>query len=114
MDLTVDQVMEGLLSKESYEKPSDTVSHEKLEIELPKWYDEKLFKKGQRFYWRFSFGFSYSMLPGLVALFAIPTILEVLAGSRRSSTTYTAYKRYVATFLHFQSWLTHDLKPGSM
>lgn len=41
----VDQVMEGLLSKESYEKPSDTVSHEKLVMELPKWYDEKLFKK---------------------------------------------------------------------
>ncbi|XP_013167689.1 PREDICTED: uncharacterized protein LOC106117794 [Papilio xuthus] len=114
MDLTVDQFMEGLLSKQSYDTPSDTVSHEQLEMKLPEWFDEKLFKKGQRFYCRFCFGISYSMLTGLVALFAIPTILEVLAGSRRSSTKYTAYKRYVATFLHIQSWYTCELKPGSV
>ncbi|XP_013143628.1 PREDICTED: uncharacterized protein LOC106107347 [Papilio polytes] len=113
MDLTVDQYMEGLLSKEAYDHPSDSVKLEKLELTLPDWYDEKLFKKGQRFFWKHCFGLSFVMMPGLVAVFAVPTILEVLADSGKSSSKYTAFKRYVATFLHFQSWLTHDLKPGS-
>ncbi|KPJ15979.1 hypothetical protein RR48_10025 [Papilio machaon] len=110
----VEQYMEGLLSKKAYDHPSDSVPLEKLELTLPDWYDERLFKKGQRFFWKHCFGLSFVMMPGLVAVFAVPTILEVLAGSGKSSSNYTAFKRYVATFLHFQSWFTYDLKPDSV
>ncbi|XP_026314281.1 uncharacterized protein LOC113225997 isoform X2 [Hyposmocoma kahamanoa] len=58
--------------------------------------------------------FSTSMLIGLVAVFAIPSILKVLVGSRRSSSLYTAYRRYLSTLLHTVSWFEHELKPNSI
>ncbi|XP_050353217.1 uncharacterized protein LOC126775380 isoform X2 [Nymphalis io] len=54
------------------------------------------------------------MLLGLVAVFAIPSILRVLVSSRRSNSTYTAYKRYLSTLLHTVSWFENELKPGSI
>ncbi|XP_049879242.1 uncharacterized protein LOC126376115 isoform X2 [Pectinophora gossypiella] len=70
--------------------------------------------RGRRFYWDNCFMMSTSMLLGLVAVFAVPSILAVLVGSRRSSSIYTAYKRYLSTLLHTQSWFEHELKPGSV
>ncbi|XP_013167359.1 PREDICTED: uncharacterized protein LOC106117542 [Papilio xuthus] len=114
MDLTAEQYFEGLMSDEAYETPSDSVNLEELEMKLPSWFDETLYNKGRRFFWRFCFGFGSVMMPGLVAIFAVPTILQVLVCSRRSSSKYTAFKRYIATFLHVKAWLSYDLKPGSL
>ncbi|KPJ05249.1 hypothetical protein RR46_02004 [Papilio xuthus] len=112
--LSAEQYFEGLMSDEAYETPSDSVNLEELEMKLPSWFDETLYNKGRRFFWRFCFGFGSVMMPGLVAIFAVPTILQVLVCSRRSSSKYTAFKRYIATFLHVKAWLSHDLKPGSL
>ncbi|XP_068623708.1 uncharacterized protein [Battus philenor] len=113
MDLTVDEYIEGLFSKESYDTPSDSVKVEDLKITLPKWFDEELYNKGRDFYRRFSFGISISFSSALLAVFAVPTILEVMVNSRRSTSKYTAYKRYLSTILHGVSWFKHELKPGS-
>ncbi|XP_047538023.1 uncharacterized protein LOC125071717 [Vanessa atalanta] len=113
MDLSVDDFIEGLFSKEAFEQPSDTKKPEDLEMRIPEWFDEKQFNKARRFYWDNCFQFTASMLLGLVAVFAIPSILRVLVGSRRSSSTYTAYKRYLSTLLHTVSWFENELKPGS-
>ncbi|CAK1541554.1 unnamed protein product [Leptosia nina] len=113
MDLTVDEYIDGLFSKEAAQQPSDTKKPEDLEITLPEWYDETKFNQARRFYWDNCFQFSFSMLLGLVAVFAVPSILKVLISTRRSNSVYTSYKRYVSTVLHTVSWFEHDLKPGS-
>ena len=58
--------------------------------------------------------FTASMVAGLVAVLAIPSILNILVGTRRSNSEYTAYKRYYSTYLHVTSWFEHELKPGSV
>lgn len=55
----------------------------------------------------------YSMYLGLLAILAIPTILNVLVHTNQSSTDYTAYKRYMQTIYHTLLWFRHDLKPGT-
>ncbi|KOB70156.1 Uncharacterized protein OBRU01_15735, partial [Operophtera brumata] len=40
------------------------------------------------------------MLFGLVAVFAVPSILKVLISTRRSNSIFTAYRRYLSTILH--------------
>ncbi|XP_055539957.1 uncharacterized protein LOC129726839 isoform X2 [Wyeomyia smithii] len=83
------------------------------EIQLPPWYDEAKFKRGQKFFKdNIAAGF-LSSLCGLLVVFAIPSILEVLMFTRRSSTTVTAYKRYVLTILHTLNLYNAELKPGT-
>lgn len=52
-------------------------------------------------------------MAGLIAVLAIPSILDVLIFTKGSSIPRTAYKRYVETIFHAMSWYDHDLKPGS-
>ncbi|XP_032527850.2 uncharacterized protein LOC116778090 [Danaus plexippus] len=114
MDLTVDEFIEGLFSDEAHERSSDNISPEDFEFKLPEWFDEKKYKQGQRFYRDYSFMLSLSLMPGLVSVFAIPSILKVLCGSRRSNSRFTAYRRYISTFSHIFTWYTKELKPGSL
>lgn len=114
MDLSAEKFVDNLLTNEAHEQPSDNGKIDQLVMELPKWYDEKEFNKGRRFFHDFSFSFSNSMLLGLVAVLSIPSILKVLVGSMRSTTVFSAYKRYLSTLLHTMSWFEHDLKPGSV
>ncbi|CAH0402805.1 unnamed protein product [Chilo suppressalis] len=83
-------------------------------MELPENFDEKLFNQGRRFFWDHSYALSNSMLLGLVAVFAVPSILRILVSTRRSNSSYTAYKRYLSTHLHTMSWFENELKPGSI
>ncbi|XP_058447949.1 uncharacterized protein LOC131428215 [Malaya genurostris] len=83
------------------------------EISLPPWYDEEKFKRGQQFFNRNFAATMAAALCGLVSVFAIPSILEVLIFTNRSSTPVTAYKRYVLTILHTLNWYREAMKPGS-
>ncbi|XP_022112480.2 uncharacterized protein LOC110991432 isoform X1 [Pieris rapae] len=114
MDLSVEEYIDVLFSKESTEKPSDTKRPEELEISIPEWYDEKKFNQARRFYWDHCFQFSSSMMVGLVAVFAVPSILKILISTRRSNSVYTSYRRYLSTVLHTVSWFEHEFKPGSI
>ncbi|CAH0713846.1 unnamed protein product, partial [Brenthis ino] len=114
MELTVDEFIEGIFSKNAFEQPSDSKKPEDLEMRIPEWFDEQQFNKARRFYWYNCYQLTTSMLLGLVAVFAIPSILRVLISSRRSNSTFTAYKRYLSTLLHTISWFENELKPGSV
>ncbi|CAH2093949.1 unnamed protein product [Euphydryas editha] len=114
MDLSVDEYIDGLFSKQAFEQPSDTKKPEDMEMRIPEWFDEKQFNKARQFYWNNAFQFSTSMVLGLVAVFSVPSMLRIVVGSRRSSSTYTAYKRYLSTLLHIASWFENELKPGSI
>jgi ER-bound oxygenase mpaB/B'/Rubber oxygenase, catalytic domain len=59
------------------------------------------------------FAIFYSMYCGLLAILAIPSILNVLVHTNKSSTDMTAYKRYMQTIYHTLTWFRHDLKPGT-
>lgn len=48
---------------------------------------------------------------GLIAVIAIPTILNVLKETKNSGTPRTAYKRYIATLFHTFNWYEDELKP---
>ncbi|XP_059048670.1 uncharacterized protein LOC131843902 [Achroia grisella] len=114
MDLSVDEVIEGLFRKEATEQPSDTRKFEEHELELPKWFDEKKFNRGRRFFWNFSFSLATSMMIGLIAVISVPSILKILVSTRRSNSVFTAYRRYLSTLLHVTSWFENELKPGSI
>ncbi|XP_062127353.1 uncharacterized protein LOC133839708 [Drosophila sulfurigaster albostrigata] len=74
------------------------------ELELPPWYDEQLFKRGQQYFSKYRFVMTSGMLAGLIAVLAIPSILRVLMCTKQSSTCFTAYRRYVRTIMHTQTW----------
>lgn len=48
---------------------------------------------------------------GLLTILAIPSILNVLVHTDKSSTSVTAYKRYMQTVYHTLLWFRNDLKP---
>ncbi|XP_013167360.1 PREDICTED: uncharacterized protein LOC106117543 [Papilio xuthus] len=112
-DITVEDFVEQLLSKEATESPSDVKTADNLVQTLPKWYDEVNFNQARRFYWHNCYGLTLAMLLGLVNVLAVPSILKILVGARRSNDVYPAFKRYLSTFLHAVSWFETDLKPGS-
>ncbi|XP_013099465.2 uncharacterized protein LOC106081799 [Stomoxys calcitrans] len=78
------------------------------DMELPPWYDDKLFKQGQSFMQKYRFVIQSGMLSGLVAVLAIPSILKILICTRQSSTPTTAYKRYVRTMQHTNAWYKYS------
>ena len=53
------------------------------------------------------------MYMGLLAILAIPSILNVLIHTKKSSSNMTAYKRYMQTIYHTLTWFRHDLEPGT-
>ncbi|XP_050677600.1 uncharacterized protein LOC126974196 isoform X2 [Leptidea sinapis] len=113
MDISVEEVLDGLLSPEAYDTPSDDVKVEDLEMSLPQWFDEKKFNQGRRFFWDFCFAFAGSTMMGFIAVLSIPSIIQVLVQTQRSNSEYTSYKRYLSTHLHMLSWYSYELKPGS-
>lgn len=50
---------------------------------------------------------------GLLSVLSIPSILKILIFTNKSSSNYTAYKRYMETIFHTLAWVRSELKPGS-
>lgn len=67
---------------------------------LPEWYDEKLFKKGQKLCMDYLLTIIAANLSGLIAILAVPDILEILVDSKNNITVPISYKRYMQTILH--------------
>lgn len=57
---------------------------------------------------KYRFVIQSGMLSGLVAVLAIPSILNVLVCTRQSSTPATAYRRYIRTILHTNAWYNNS------
>lgn len=81
------------------------------EMELPEYYDEQIFARGQAYLSKYRFVYTSGMLSGLVAVLAVPSILRVLMCTRQSSTPETAFRRYVRTILHTNAW--YEYSPSS-
>jgi len=87
------------------------VSVEKKRVkELPEWFDEKLFTRGQKYFFANFYAMFVSKLTGLILVLTIPTILDVLVSTNKSSDAYHAFRRYSDTIKHMVEWYKHDLK----
>lgn len=51
-----------------------------------------------------------AMYFGLLTILAIPSILNVLIHTKRSSSTVTAYQRYMRTVFHVLIWFREEIK----
>lgn len=80
---------------------------------LPPFYDEELFKRGQKFFYKHLFAMFFAKCLGLIAVLSVPSVLKILMFTKMSSSELTAYKRYVATIMHMKVWYDSDFKPGS-
>ncbi|XP_076638010.1 uncharacterized protein LOC143350088 [Colletes latitarsis] len=81
-----------------------------LHPELPSFFDEEKFHLGQRMFSNNVFTMMIAKLSGLLCLFAIPSIRDVLIFTRQSGTTCAAFRRYVSTILH--TWVWYEKRPG--
>ncbi|XP_023019818.2 uncharacterized protein [Leptinotarsa decemlineata] len=81
--------------------------------ELPPFYDEELFKRGQRVFDKHIFAMMFAKIQGLLAVLLIPTIRRMLVFTKMSGSDLMAYKRYLATTFHMVVWYQNDFKPGS-
>ncbi|XP_065167097.1 uncharacterized protein [Atheta coriaria] len=91
----------------------DNTNDKYNEYKLPADFDEEKFKRGQKFYHDNIFMLFMGKLTGLVTILSIPSILKILVFTNMSATTYTSYRRYMATIFHMNVWYTDDFKPGS-
>lgn len=55
-----------------------------------------------------------AMFYGLIAVFPIESLTQVLIFTKQSSTPALAYKRFRANGLHAQIWFQNEIKPGSL
>ncbi|XP_066262314.1 uncharacterized protein [Euwallacea similis] len=81
--------------------------------ELPPFYNEQMFKRGQVFFYQNLFGMCLGNLLGLMADLSCQTGLAVLIMTKMSSSDYSAYKRYVSTLFHMLIWYDSEFKSGS-
>lgn len=50
---------------------------------------------------------------GLICILAVPSILNVLIHTKKSSSVVTAYRRYAQTIFHSLLWFREDIKENS-
>ncbi|KAH1015052.1 hypothetical protein HUJ05_012835 [Dendroctonus ponderosae] len=86
--------VEKLLSEGAATPCDDTADSFNQNADLPPFYDEELFKRGQAFYHRNIFALFTAKLFGLIAVLSIPSILQILKHTKMSGTNMTAYRRY--------------------
>ncbi|XP_078042715.1 uncharacterized protein LOC144473045 [Augochlora pura] len=78
--------------------------------ELPDFFDEKKFLNGQRMFYNNAFTMMIAKLCGLLCLFAVPSIRNILSFTKQSGTTCASFHRYVSTILH--TWTWYGKRPG--
>lgn len=72
--------------------------------ELPDWFDEDRFRRGQLYFSRHYYSLFVGKLAGLLVILAVPSILRVLVKTRRSSSPLDAFGRYLSTLTHMLNW----------
>ncbi|XP_011632182.1 uncharacterized protein LOC105423913 [Pogonomyrmex barbatus] len=102
---TVDEHFKLILEdKSTYDPDSPDVTFN----DLPDWYNDKLYKKGQSFYMQNFLSMVVANTVGLIVVLSVPEILKVLQYTKRSSTPHAAFKRYIETLLHMYNLATND------
>ncbi|XP_047369789.1 uncharacterized protein LOC124957120 isoform X1 [Vespa velutina] len=80
------------------------------DVDLPSFYDPKRFRLGQEAFHNNIFSMMIAKLSGLIALFAVPTIVDVIAFTKQSDTPCLAFRRYASTVLHTFVWYEKEPK----
>ncbi|XP_046431934.1 uncharacterized protein LOC124185324 [Neodiprion fabricii] len=75
----------------------------------PEWLDMEKIRRGQKFAQEHMFPIFFSEMLSLFALFSFEDGLKPLIMTGRSSTPFTAFKRYLSTGLRVRHWYTEDL-----
>ncbi|KAJ8924224.1 hypothetical protein NQ315_007015 [Exocentrus adspersus] len=96
-------------SKVPCDETSDTFNNN---FKLPPFYNDKLFRRGQKFFHKNMFGLFLGKFLGLVLLLTLPSV-DILFMTNMSSTDVSAYKRYMATVFHMCLWYDEEFVPGS-
>ncbi|KAJ8963283.1 hypothetical protein NQ318_018750 [Aromia moschata] len=112
-DSSAQTFVDSLLTEGAKIKCDETSESFTTHKDLPPFYDEELFKKGQQFFYKHIFAFFVNKCLGLVAVLAVPSILRILMFTKMSNTCVTSYRRYMATIFHMMVWYDSDFKPGS-
>ncbi|XP_050295425.1 uncharacterized protein LOC126735471 isoform X2 [Anthonomus grandis grandis] len=111
-DFSSTEFIDNLLTKGSYVACDETSKNFNQE-ELPPYYDEEMYKRGQDYFHKNIFGMLLGNLLGLLAGLALQPSLAILILTKMSSSDLTAYKRYLATIFHMMIWYDEDFRPGS-
>lgn len=69
-----------------------------------------MFFRGQKYFFANFYSMLVSKLIGLILVLTVPTILDVLILTNKSSEPYTAFRRYRDTIVHMVRWYKYDLK----
>ncbi|XP_012270163.1 uncharacterized protein LOC105694253 [Orussus abietinus] len=104
---TVDDHFDAIMAEKEDIDPNPS---EITPDDMPEWFNEELFRRGQQYYRRNKLAMGGASTLGLVAVLVIPTILKVLTYTKSSSTPCTAFKRYLETVLHTNYLYTCDFK----
>ncbi|XP_039309145.1 uncharacterized protein LOC113003223 isoform X2 [Solenopsis invicta] len=102
---TVDEQFKLLLEDNSV---IDAEATDVTPYDLPEWYNETLYKKGQKYFKRNMVSLLAGCTIGLIMGFLVDTSLKVLILTKRSSSTCSAFKRYAETVLHIYNLYVHD------
>ncbi|CAH1164154.1 unnamed protein product [Phaedon cochleariae] len=112
-DFSAEKFVEELLNEAGQHSCDETSDAFNESTDIPNFYDEKLFRKGQQFFYKYIFSLFFSNILGLLLLCGFSETLNILKMTNKSSTPMTAYKRYMATIFHMMTWYDSDFKPGS-
>lgn len=93
--------------------PCDDTRPGFYDLKIPDFYDEEKFSRGQKYYQKHLTSMLYANLVGVICFFSHNKSAKVLMHTNRSSTPQAAFKRYMATSMHINTWFTEDFKPGS-
>ncbi|XP_071452843.1 uncharacterized protein [Hetaerina americana] len=75
---------------------------------VPEWLDKEKIRRGRQFAVENVFGLVYAEMLSLAILFSLRGSLEPLIYTRKSSTPFTSYQRYLRTVLRVCSWYHSD------
>ncbi|CAL7949976.1 unnamed protein product [Xylocopa violacea] len=108
MDLT--DTVESKLQTLLEDGANSFMELEWMQPEFPSFFDEKKFYLGQQMFYNNAFTMMIAKLCGLLSLFAVPSIKDVLMFTRQSGTPCAAFRRYVSTILH--TWVWYGKRAG--
>ncbi|XP_066586536.1 uncharacterized protein [Prorops nasuta] len=106
---SVEENVEAKLQALLNEGRAAAVDWTSTEVDFPPYLDEKKFRLGQQAFYNNVFSMMLGKLTGLIALLAVPTILDIIVFTKQSGTPCTAFRRYVSTILHTFVW--YEKKP---
>ncbi|XP_024943437.1 uncharacterized protein LOC107270262 [Cephus cinctus] len=80
----------------------------RAKTDRPSWLDMDKFLRGQKFAQDHLFGVYFAELLSLFALFSFRDGLKPMIVTGKSSTPYTAFRRYLSTGVRIRNWYTED------